>query len=264
MQRSWATVARVTPRYRRDVERTLNPASQHGFDRRFDWGLAGSTQLAQVDVLVIVDVLSFSTAVDVAVARDATVIPARWRDARARELADELGAVLAVGRSAMSPTQPYSLSPASLTRISRGTRLVLPSPNGATICAEAASAGATVFAGCLRNADAVAQASAAAGAIVGVVAAGEEWPDGSLRPALEDLAGAGAILAALGGSPSPEARPAIAVHSETTTAQLADCISARELIALGYEQDVEIATSLNASTVAPVLRDLAFRNGGIS
>jgi 2-phosphosulfolactate phosphatase len=246
------------------VEHTTDTASQHGFDRRFEWGLAGFRQLADVDVIVVVDVLSFSTAVDVAVARGAAVIPARWRDSLANDLADELGAVLAVGRSAMSSEHPYSLSPASLAQVARETRLVLPSPNGATICAEAAGAGATVFAGCLRNAQAVATASAVAGATVGVIAAGEQWPDGSLRPALEDLVGAGAILDVLGGTPSPEACSAIAVARATTTAQLATCISARELIALGYDDDVEIASCLNASSAAPVLMGLAFRDGASS
>src|SRR6478672_42202 len=132
------------------------PAVQDGFSRRFEWGLAGARRFAGgVDVLVVVDVLSFSTSVDVATGRGAEVFPARWRDDRAVDLARDQDAVLAVGRSVVSSDQPYSLSPASLTRIPWGTRLVLPSPNGATICADAADSGAVVFAGCLRNATAV-------------------------------------------------------------------------------------------------------------
>ena len=48
-----------------------------------------------------------------------------------------------------------------------------------------------MIAGGLRNAAAVAAAAARAGDVVGVIAAGERWPDGSLRPAIEDLLGAG-------------------------------------------------------------------------
>jgi hypothetical protein len=45
-------------------------AVQHGFGRRFGWGLVGAQRLAgAVDVLVVVDVLSFSTSVDVATGR---------------------------------------------------------------------------------------------------------------------------------------------------------------------------------------------------
>jgi 2-phosphosulfolactate phosphatase len=232
---------------------------QQVFDRRFEWGLSGARLLApQVDVLVVVDVLSFATCVDVAVSRDCEVYPAPWADGRAAELADQVGGVLAVARGAMTSENPYSLSPASLTALPRGTRLVLPSPNGATICREAEPWGPTMFVGGLRNALAVAAAAAKHGAIVGVIAAGEQWPDGSLRPALEDLTGAGMILAALGGDPSPEASAAIMTSELATRADLAECASARELIALGYENDVRLAMMCNVSSRAPILRNGAF------
>ena len=211
--------------------------------RRFDWGPAGARGLAPaVDVLVVVDVLSFSTAVDVAVARGAVVYPARWTDDDASTLRE----------------RPYSLSPASLTSIPPGTRLVLASPNGATICADAEELGAVVIAGCLRNAAAVAAAAARAGSVVGVVAAGERWPDGSLRPAIEDLLGAGLILAALAGEPSPEARAAIATAEAVTLDDLRSCASARELIERGFAEDVELALERDVSTAVPLLRDGGF------
>jgi 2-phosphosulfolactate phosphatase len=216
--------------------------------RRFEWGPVGARRLAQeVDVLVVVDTMSFSTAVDVAVARGAVVCPTRWSDESA----------------ALSRDRPYSLSPASMTSVPSGTRLELASPNGATICLDAAELGPAVIAGCLRNASAVAAAAGHAGDVVGVIAAGERWPDGSLRPALEDLLGAGVILDALGGEPSPDARAAIAAARAVTLDDVRACHSARELIDAGFAEDVDLAVQRDVSTAVPLLRDGAFTNSGV-
>ena len=52
---------------------------QPGFDPRFDWSAAGAVLLARAcPVVVVVDVLRFTTAVEVAVARGAVVVPRRW------------------------------------------------------------------------------------------------------------------------------------------------------------------------------------------
>src|SRR5512132_133426 len=101
------------------------------FQIRCEWGEAGARALAPLsDVLVIVDVLSFCTCVDIATARGAQVYPYRWKDASSRAFAESKGAVLAGGRGTDSN---YSLSPASLLEIPAGSRLVLPSPNGAAL-----------------------------------------------------------------------------------------------------------------------------------
>jgi 2-phosphosulfolactate phosphatase len=239
---------------------------QGSFDVRFDWGLAGARVLAPVsDVLVVVDVLSFSMAVEVALARGAMVIPASSTDdERAAAVAAECGAILAVGRSHTTPATPYSLSPASLARLPAGACLVLASPNGAAITTAAAELCPVVLDGCLRNAQAVATAAHELGSTISVIAAGERWPGGSLRPALEDLLGAGAILDRLGGRPrSPEAQAAVgAVRFLDSGDALHGCASGRELISAGYEQDVQIAAEPDVSRVVPVLRDGRFTGYG--
>ncbi|EYB67663.1 hypothetical protein DEIPH_ctg033orf0082 [Deinococcus phoenicis] len=232
---------------------------QTGFGVRLEWGEAGVRHLAPLaDAVVIVDVLSFSTCVDVGVSRGAAVLPFRWRDARAAAFAAERGAWLAGERSVGGP----SLSPASLLSLAPGSRLVLPSPNGGTLCALAQEAGgAAVFAACLRNAAAVGAWLRERCSRVLVVPAGERWPDGTLRPALEDLLGAGAVVNALGLSPSPEAEGARAVFRalrERLPGVLAACSSGTELTERGFPEDLTLAAELNVSRSVPLLRGGAF------
>jgi 2-phosphosulfolactate phosphatase len=241
---------------------------QTEFRERFEWGEAGIRRLApRADVVVIVDVLSFATAVDVAAARGASIYPCRWRDDRATALAERVGALLADGRPTHDQAAPYSLSPVSLHAIPAGTRLVLPSPNGATLALLAAELGAAVVTGCLRNATAVAAACRVLGQTVAVVAAGERWRDadsqtGSLRPAVEDLVGAGAILTALQPTnASPEAIAAMAAFAAAAPSLgefLAACASGRELREREFAQDVEVAAQLDVSATVPLLRGEAF------
>jgi 2-phosphosulfolactate phosphatase len=223
----------------------------------FSWGPAGALALApHVDVLVVVDVLSFSTSVEVAVSRGAVVFPYPARDETSASFAQAQGAILASAWRQGSAQSPYSLSPSSLLEIRPGTRLVLPSPNGATIAAAAARAGIQVICGCLRNAEAVAATSAQRGR-AGVIAAGERWPDGSLRPALEDLLGAGAILSHLPESSlSPDARAAVAAYRAAHIEEdIAASPSGRELFEAGFAEDVAIAIQEDMGETVPVLRD---------
>jgi 2-phosphosulfolactate phosphatase len=179
------------------------------------------------------------------------------RDAAAEAVADREGALLAGARTLDRP----SLSPASLRRAPGVERLVLPSPNGATIAAALSSSGATVVAACLRNAAAVARFAdrhlERTGTSLAVVAAGERWPDGSSRCAVEDLWGAGAVLAALGSGAdrSPRAAAAGAASATCSTEGLRACVSGRELVLAGFDEDVAIAGERDASTAVPVLRN---------
>jgi len=230
---------------------------------RLEWGPTGALRLLGPDysasLVVVVDVLSFSTAVTVACEQGVVVHPYPHRDPTGAEaLAANLGAALAQPRG----DGRLSLSPASLVHL-RGGRLVLPSPNGATIAHGLARTGATVVAGCLRNASAVASVVAEHLAAdprhdVVLVPAGERWPDGSLRPCVEDLLGAGAITAALRDDDlSVEARAAARLWRATPdpTATIRESTSGRELTTAGWSEDVSVAVDLDATTTTARLID---------
>lgn len=245
-------------------------ATQSGFAYRFDWGLDGLRALAPAcDVVVVVDVLRFTSAVSAAVEAGACVFPFRWRDEGARAFADEHDAVLAGPHEAGGP----SLSPTDLLDLDEGSRIVLPSPHGATLAVTAQELGVPfVLAGALRNASATARRARdlAHDGAVGVIAAGERrsTDDGPLRPCVEDLVGAGAILAALdpsgAASPphcSPEAAAArgayLAVRDDPARA-LRESTSGRELCRRGRGDDVATAGALDATRLAAQLTDGAF------
>ena len=206
----------------------------------------------------MVDVLSFTTAVDVALGRGAEILPDDGDPATARGTADRRGAVLATDHPR------WSLSPYSLQEIPTGTRLVLPSPNGSALALEAVAAGAaTVVAGCLRNRTAVARYVGDL-ASVAVVAAGERWTDarghegGTVRPSVEDLVGAGAILVVLPAEGrSPEAAAAVGAFESLVSGGLVEHLGAsgsgRELTERGRGDDVVLAADLDVSEVVPVL-----------
>lgn len=233
---------------------------QSEYDVRCEWGPAGVQALAPTsDVFIIVDVISFTTSVDVALSRGATVYPWRWKDESAVEFARGKDAILAAG-SRRDP-QAFSLAPTSLLRLPEGAAIVLPSPNGATL--SLATGDTQTFAGCLRNAGAVARAAQEAGRRVSVIPAGERWPDGSLRPAIEDWIGAGAILHALEGPRSPEAESAVAVFlhfRERLLEVLSACCSGKEATARGGPEDLRLAAEFNASGIAARFSDGAYRS----
>lgn len=247
---------------------------------RLDWGPTGATAVgAGADVAVVVDVLSFTTTLTVAVERGLVVHPFAWRDDRAVARAEELGAVLAVGRfeqRTAAPGATVSLSPAAMSQVSPadlGTaHVVLPSPNGSATSAGLRDAGVEVVGACLRNAGAVGRRLAprvAGGAVVAVVPAGERWYDDSLRPAAEDLWGAGAVVDALVAAGvdvaalSPEAelaRDAFVAVRDRLPERLLACAGGQELAVVGFADDVAVAAQLDVSDVVPVLGVDGFRD----
>lgn len=241
---------------------------QAGTSVRFEWGINGAAELARsCSALVLVDVLSFSTAVSVAVSRGIRVHPFPWGE-QAQAYADRVGAVVAVGRGAVTARQPYSLSPAALANAPVVPDLVLPSPNGSAISAAAASTGLPVVAGCLRNAAAVGrwlqdQNCATPSAPVGVIAAGERWPDGQVRPCVEDLLGAAMVIDVLADGDtllSVESAVALAALAGVpdVAAAVRGCESGRELLERGFGGDVELAVETDCSQVVPMLTAGAF------
>jgi 2-phosphosulfolactate phosphatase len=232
---------------------------QADYDLRCEWGSQGLLALSPIsDAVVVVDVLSFSTAADIVVANGASVLPYRWKDASAAEFAREENAMLAGDRSHAC----YSLSPASLRGIPANTALVLPSPNGSTLCFSANPS--RMYTACVRNAPAVAEHANRFGGKIAVIPAGERWSDGSLRPCLEDWIGAGAVLSLLQGRPSPEAELAIMAFEQFRSdlhGTLKRCGSGLELVERGFGCDVELASEFGVSSAVPILAGDRFLNG---
>jgi 2-phosphosulfolactate phosphatase len=248
----------------------LSSESGGGHGINFDWGLAGARAAAGaagVDkALVVVDVLSFSTAVTVATGRGTAIYPHAWPSADVEAFAMVRDAAWAVPRREVTGDHPWSLSPVHLLAAPAPRRLVLPSPNGSAI---AAASSGRVLAGSLRNATATARwlqdsGYGTADRPVTVIAAGERWPGGELRPALEDLLGAAAIIAAFGpqASRSPEATATEAVwrtqHGHVHEF-IRGCLSARELTRHGWGADVLIAADHDAQRTVAVLIGESFR-----
>ncbi len=236
---------------------------QVDYDVRFEWGLPGLEALAPIsDAVVIVDVLSFTTCVAIAVELGASVIPYRWNNRTEEEFARINNAQLAVSRRDTSLEHPYSLSPRSMLDLKGGQRIVLPSPNGSTLSRAAINSGSAVLAGCLRNAVAVAKAASRLGRHVSVVGAGERWATSNeFRPAVEDLVGAGAIIDRLSGTRSPEAEAASAAFLRARSrlpAFIAETVSGRELADMGVADDVALSSNRNVSDAVPVMLDDAY------
>ncbi len=233
--------------------------TQSEYDLRCEWGRPGVEYLAPIsDVVIIIDVLSFSTAVDIAVARGASILPHRWKDESAAAFAASKGALLAVPRM---PETGYSLAPASLQSIPAGTVLVLPSPNGSTL--STIPSAALTYTACIRNAAAVAAHAQRHRARIAVIPAGEQWPGDALRPAIEDLIGAGAVLTNLPGRTSPEAETAIAVFDRfrnNLREALSRSGSGQELIERGFPSDVELAAEYGVSSAIPIFQQDRFVN----
>ncbi|GIJ51998.1 hypothetical protein Val02_88840 [Virgisporangium aliadipatigenens] len=219
--------------------------SQPGTGVRFEWGLAGAAEFARTcAALVVVEVLTFTTDVETAVAVGSRVHPFPWPD-QAAEFARRIAGSVAPARDGVAD-------------------LVLPAPLGAAVVAAAASTGRPVLAAGLRNAHAAGAWLTAEGfgtpeRPVGVVAAGKRWPDGGLRPCAADLLGAAAVVDALSTGDallSVEAAVALAAYGAIpdVAAAVQGTVTARAL----DPDTVARATALNVSPAVPLYRAGAF------
>lgn len=216
-----------------------------------EWGAKALEQAT--GTAIIVDCLSFSTALSVACTRGAKIFPFGTYEG-----GKKLAACLSIDCVGKRREQGLSLSPPTLDAVKPEQEIVLPSPNGSNL--STLSTAKYTFAGALRNAQAAANAATKMGEDIVIVAAGERWHgDGSLRPAFEDQLAAGAIASFLTGNKTSEAIAAMAVFDACENdllAALHQCDSGKELTERGFEQDVEWASQLNATECVPRLQTL--------
>ncbi|TNJ65126.1 2-phosphosulfolactate phosphatase [Paenibacillus hemerocallicola] len=242
---------------------------QAPYECRVEWGERGAREAAKRgDIVIVVDVLSFSSTVVTALHHGAVVFP-HAKDDTLGEFARRHGAHVILGRAEAATAGVPTLSPVTYGPEHAGRRYALCSLNGA-VCARIGGASSALLVGSLLNASAAAGEAARlrgiSGAGVTVVACGEKWSDprqgeNVLRPSLEDYLGAGAILQVLGGSRSPEAEVCAGAfrQSKSRIAELVwDCGSGRELREKGYAEDVRHCARLDRYATVPRLHEERF------
>ncbi|GGB45582.1 2-phosphosulfolactate phosphatase [Fictibacillus barbaricus] len=249
----------------------MNVYDQSPYKIKMDWGIRGAREAAKrKEIIIIVDVLSFSSTVTKAVENGAIIYPFPPGQTKyAKEYANEMGAELVVGRGEAIKTGKPSLSPFSFSEESKGRSYVLCSLNAAA-CVAASKHVPALFIGALLNAKAVAEAALSiqskTGMPITVIACGERWENPSheeniLRPSIEDYLGAGAIISYLTGTLSPEAfvcSQAFVASKDQLSSLIKDCASGRELIERGFAYDVHYCLQYNTSSIAPILSDDCF------
>jgi 2-phosphosulfolactate phosphatase len=207
-----------------------HPHDQHRYQVRLEWGVEGLARLAPADIIVVVDVLRFSsTVIDAVQGGDAIALDI---DARAVSLN---GAVVADAAAATGAVVLLG----ALRNASAVAREIL---------AEQQRRGARTS--------------------VAIIAAGERVSadsDAPVRFAVEDQLGAGAIIDALADLGIDHTSPEVAAACEAFRGLrgavrhlLTASGSGQELIDRGLRDDVLAAATVDAASVVPVLRDGKF------
>ncbi|MDC2865145.1 2-phosphosulfolactate phosphatase [Bacillus sp. BP-3] len=247
--------------------------AQSSFQCRIEWGRRGAREAAKRgDITIIVDVLSFSSAVASALHVGAEIFPyPPPLNEEAKVYANQLGAELILSRAEAAKAGRHSLSPVTFSAADFGKRFVLCSLNGAA-CTWIASKVPALLIGCLLNASAIAEAAnhiqKQTGANITIVPCGEHWEDpkedeNDLRPAIEDYLGAGVIIEKLQGSKSVEAQLCMGAFQYATSNLnefIWDCGSSRELRERGFAEDVTYSAAVDVLQVVPVFQNGRFVN----
>ncbi len=242
---------------------------QSPYTCRVEWGRRGAREAAdRGDIIIIVDVLSFSSTVVSALNYGAVIYPYP-PNLNGKDYAQKISAEYILGRAEATKAEKPTLSPVSFNEEHKNKKYVLTSLNGA-FCTWIASSVPALLIGSLLNASSVAtvanQLRLQKNASITVIPCGELWSNGTeeedtLRPAIEDYLGAGAILSYLEGEKSPEAEVCTGafLYSKAKLEKLVwDCGSGLELRERGFGADVKHCSRLNAYQTVPVLKNNHF------
>jgi 2-phosphosulfolactate phosphatase len=225
--------------------------------------MTGARQAAaRGDVVVVVDVLSFSTEIVVAVAEGKTCLV--YSDAELEAMGGVDAAAAALDARPYRRFHHYDVDdaaalPAASSPAGSGERVLFRSTNGAA-ATRAAAAASELLIGSLRNASACASylttlLASTATQRVTLVACGSvagTADEGRFRPALEDWLAVGRIAAYLSSAGlvvSPEAYAA--ARSWPGDEMLPACVAANALIEAGLDEIVELAFAVDKSDAVP-------------
>ncbi|WP_332698629.1 2-phosphosulfolactate phosphatase [Halalkalibacter lacteus] len=238
--------------------------NQSPYDIRIEWGRRGAREAAErEDIVIIVDVLSFSSTVISALRYGARIYPYP-PNLDGSEYAKKVGAEFILGRAEAAKIGKPTLSPVSFNKEHSKKKYVMSSLNGA-FCTWISSKVPALLIGSLINASSVASVAnrlkLETKVNITVVPCGEQWSDvreneDTLRPSIEDYLGAGAILSYLDGERSPETEVCIgAFHNAKPRINelIWECGSGRELRERGFEGDVKHCGRLNVYQTVPIL-----------
>ncbi len=224
------------------------------------WGDAGVQRaMADGSIVVIVDVLRFSSTVTTAVANGFTIAPCARAEDAAR-LAESTGAI----PSGPTGRARYSLSPLDYLNPHEPEEVALVSPNGAALCASLGEQPGYIA--CLLNARTAGRLlrsiSEQTGRGVMLVAAGEAVEDqernlADRRFALEDYLGCGALLAELRMEMTADATVccrAFEASSQDYPRLIRECASGQYLVCRGQEYDISHCVQRSIYEILPEVR----------